>query len=112
MIRAREDEERSKNKAEAYANKVIPEARGKAQRAIEDASGYRDEVIARERKGEANRFSKLYAEYRKAPDVTRERLYIETLEDVLSKNNKVLVDVKGWQQHDVPATGSTDEGER
>lgn len=94
VIRAREDEERSKNKAEAYANKVIPEARGKAQRAIEDANGYRDEVIARA-EGEAARFTKLYGEYRKAPGVTRERLYIETLEEVLSNNNKVLVDVKG-----------------
>ena len=94
VIRAREDEERAKNKAEAYANKIIPEARGEAQRAIENATGYRDEVIARA-EGEASRFSKLYTEYRKAPEVTRERLYIETIQEVLSNNNKVLVDVKG-----------------
>ncbi|WP_263081167.1 FtsH protease activity modulator HflK [Endozoicomonas sp. Mp262] len=94
VIRAREDEERSKNKAEAYANKVIPEARGQAQRALEDANGYRDEIIARA-EGEADRFSRLYSEYRRAPDVTRERLYIETVEEVLGNTSKVLVDVKG-----------------
>ncbi len=93
VIRAREDEERAKNKAEAYANKVIPEARGQAQRAIEDANGYRDEIIARA-EGEADRFSRLYSEYRRAPDVTRERLYLETVEEVLGNTSKVLVDVK------------------
>ncbi|MDD7805717.1 MAG: FtsH protease activity modulator HflK [Endozoicomonas sp. (ex Botrylloides leachii)] len=94
VIRAREDEERSKNRAEAYANMIIPEARGKAQRTIENASAYRDEVIAKA-EGEASRFSEFYTEYRKAPEVTRERLYIETMQDILSKNNKVLIDVKG-----------------
>ncbi len=94
VIRAREDQERAKNRAEAYANKVIPEARGQAKRAIENANGYRDETIARA-EGEAARFSNLYAEYIKAPDVTRERLYLETVESVLSKSSKVLVDVKG-----------------
>ena len=94
VIRAREDEERAKNKAEAYANKVIPEARGMAQRTIEDANGYRDEIIARA-EGEASRFTNLYSEYRRAPDVTRERLYLETVEEVLGNTSKVLVDVKG-----------------
>lgn len=94
VIRAREDEERAKNKAEAYANKVIPEARGQAQRALEDANGYRDEIIARA-EGEADRFNRLYTEYRRAPDVTRERLYLETVEGVLGNTSKVLVDVKG-----------------
>ena len=94
VIRAREDEERAKNNAEAYANKIVPEARGMAQRAIEEAHGYRDEIIARA-EGEANRFIKLYSEYRKAPDITRERLYIETIENVFMNSNKVLVDVKG-----------------
>ncbi len=94
VIRAREDEQRAKNKAEAYANKIIPEARGKAQRSIEEANAYRDETIARA-EGESDRFSKLYSEYKRAPDVTRERLYIETVEEVLKNTSKVLVDVKG-----------------
>lgn len=94
VIRAREDEERAKNKAEAYANKVIPEARGQAQRVLEDANGYRDEIIARA-EGEADRFNRLYTEYRRAPDVTRERLYLEAVEGVLGNTSKVLVDVKG-----------------
>ncbi len=94
VIRAREDEQRAKNKAEAYANKVIPEARGKAQRTYEEASAYRDETIARA-EGESQRFNKLLTEYTRAPDVTRERLYLETIEEVLGSTSKVLVDVEG-----------------
>ncbi|WP_277052993.1 FtsH protease activity modulator HflK [Zestomonas thermotolerans] len=90
VIRAREDEQREKNQAESYANGVVPEARGQAQRLLEEASAYRDEVIARAQ-GEAERFSKLLAEYRKAPEVTRERLYLETMQDMLSNTSKVLV---------------------
>ena len=90
VIRAREDEQRAKNQAEAYANGVVPEARGQAQRIIEDANGYRDEVIARAQ-GEAERFSKLLTEYRKAPEVTRERLYLEAMQEVFSNTSKVLV---------------------
>lgn len=94
VIRAREDEERAKNTAQAYANKVVPEARGQAQRTLEEANAYRDEITARA-EGEADRFSKLYSEYKRAPEVTRERLYLETVEEVLSNTNKVLVDVEG-----------------
>lgn len=94
VIRAREDEQRAKNKAEAYANKVVPEARGKAQRTIEEANAYRDELIAKA-EGESERFSKLLTEYRRAPEVTRERLYLETVEEVLGNTSKVLVDVEG-----------------
>ncbi len=90
VIRAREDEQRSRNQAETYANGVVPEARGQSQRIIEDANGYRDEVVSRA-KGEADRFTKLLTEYRKAPDVTRERLYLETMQDVYSNTSKVLV---------------------
>lgn len=90
VIRAREDEQREKNQAESYANGVIPEARGQAQRMLEEANGYRDEVIARAR-GEADRFTKLVAEYRKAPEITRERLYIDTMQEVMSNTSKVLV---------------------
>ncbi|WP_371364298.1 FtsH protease activity modulator HflK [Pseudomonas sp. QL9] len=90
VIRAREDEQREKNQAEAYANGVVPEARGQAQRIIEEANGYRDEVVSRAQ-GEADRFNKLTAEYHKAPDVTRQRLYLDTMQDVLSQTSKVLV---------------------
>jgi len=90
VIRAREDEQREKNMAETYANGVIPEARGQAQRMLEDASGYRDEVISRAT-GEADRFTKLVAEYRKAPEVTRERLYLDTMQELMSNTSKVLV---------------------
>lgn len=93
-IRAREDEQRLKNEAEAYANDIIPRARGDAARQIEEANAYRESVIARAQ-GESSRFLQLLAEYTKAPEVTRRRLYIETVEEVLSGANKVMVDVKG-----------------
>ncbi|WP_447738342.1 FtsH protease activity modulator HflK [Pseudomonas laurentiana] len=98
VIRAREDEQRARNQAESYANGVVPEARGQAQRIIEDANGYRDEVIARA-KGEADRFTKLLGEYRKAPDVTRQRLYLETMQEVYSKSSKVMVATKDGQSN-------------
>ncbi len=94
VIKAREDEERVKNEAEAYANGIVPEARGGAQRQIEEASAYREEVIANA-EGEAERFNKLLAEYRKAPEVTRERLYLDALQEVYTNTNKVMVDVEG-----------------
>ena len=90
VIRAREDEQREKNQAETYANGVVPEARGQAQRLIEDASGYRDEVVSRAT-GEADRFTALVAEYRKAPEITRERLYLDTMQELMSNTSKVLV---------------------
>ncbi|MDH4570145.1 FtsH protease activity modulator HflK [Pseudomonas sp. BN414] len=98
VIRAREDEQRAKNQAEAYANAVVPEARGQAQRIIEDANGYRDEVVARA-EGEADRFIKLLTEYQKAPEVTRQRLYLETMQDVLANTSKVLVSGKDGQSN-------------
>lgn len=98
VIRAREDEQRARNQAESYANGVVPEARGQAQRIIEDANGYRDEVIARA-KGEADRFTKLVTEYRKAPDVTRQRLYLETMQEVYSNSSKVMVATKDGQNN-------------
>ncbi len=98
VIRAREDEQRAKNQAEAYANAVVPEARGQAQRIIEDANGYRDEVVARA-EGEADRFTKLLAEYQKSPEVTRQRLYLETMQDVLANTSKVLVSGKDGQSN-------------
>lgn len=94
VIKAREDEQRAKNEAEAYANGVVPEARGRAQRLLEEANAYREEVVARAT-GEASRFLALLTEYQKAPEVTRERLYIDTLQDVLARTGKVMVDVEG-----------------
>lgn len=88
------DKERYVNEAEAYANTVIPEARGKAQRMMEEASAYKEKVIAKA-SGEAGRFEKLLTEYKKAPQVTRDRLYLDALSEVYANSSKVLVDVEG-----------------
>lgn len=94
VIKAREDQERLVNEAQAYSNGIIPESRGKAQRLIEEANGYKAKVVV-EATGKAQRFENLLAEYRKAPEVTRERLYLDAVEEVMSKSSKVLVDVEG-----------------
>ncbi len=94
VIKAREDEQRVKNQAQSYANGIVPEARGTAQRMLEEASAYREQVVSKA-EGESKRFLALLAEYEKAPDVTRERLYLDTMQDVLAKNPKVLMDVEG-----------------
>ena len=94
VTRAKEDRERLKNEAEAYANGIIPEARGAAQRQLEEAQAYKEQVVARA-DGEAQRFANLYTEYRKAPKVTRERLYIDALETLYTDATKVMVDVDG-----------------
>jgi membrane protease subunit HflK len=94
VTQAREDEERFKNEAEAYRNEVIPKARGASARMREEAEAYKNEVIARA-EGEAVRFKQLLKEYKKAPAITRERLYIDMMESVLSKSSKVMVDVDG-----------------
>lgn len=88
---ARADQERMRNEAEAYANKIIPEARGKAARIVQEGQAYKQRVIA-EASGEAKRFLSVYEEYRKAPEVTRKRMYLETMSGVLGSANKVLVD--------------------
>ena len=93
-IMAREDQVRIINEAEAYANDVIPRARGAAARQIEEANAYRESVIARAR-GEADRFVRVLTEYERAPVVTRERMYIEAIEDVLAGSHKVIVDIEG-----------------
>lgn len=92
-IKAREDEQRLVNEAEAYSNDVIPKARGAAARLLEESEGYKQRTIAKA-KGEAGRFVQLLTEYEKAPDITRERLYIDTLESVLQKSNTLMLDVK------------------
>ena len=93
-IKAREDQQRLINEAEAYANDVIPKARGAAARKIQEAEAYKEQVIAKST-GEVSRFTKLLIEYRKAPAVTRQRLYLESMESVLAKTKTVMVDVKG-----------------
>ncbi|HEY8940266.1 MAG TPA: FtsH protease activity modulator HflK [Cellvibrio sp.] len=94
VIKAKEDEARLKNQAQAYANGIIPEARGRAQRMLEEAEAYKAEVVARA-EGESDRFESLLTEYKRAPAVTRQRLYLETVESVMSKSSKVMVDVAG-----------------
>ena len=94
VIKAKEDEERLKNQAQAYANEIVPVARGAAQRAIEEANAYRDRVVAKA-EGEADRFNKILTEYNKAPEVTRERLYLDAIEQVMANSTKVMVDVEG-----------------
>lgn len=86
------DKERFVNEAEAYANTVVPEARGKSQRILEEANAYKERVIALA-EGEAKRFEKLLVEYKKAPEVTRERLYLDSISEVYANTSKVLVDV-------------------
>ena len=88
---ARADMERSKNEAEAYANDVIPRARGEAAKILQAAEAYKKEVVAKA-EGEASRFLSIYAEYAKAKDVTQERMYLETMEQVLADINKIIID--------------------
>ena len=92
-IRAREDQNRFKNQAETYAKQVVPNARGKAARIIEDATAYRSQAISKAQ-GESSRFEQLSTAYNKAPGVTRERLYLETMEQVLENSSKVMIDSK------------------
>ena len=94
VIRAREDEQRAQNQAQQFANQRIPEARGEAQRQIEQANAYKQQAIA-QAEGEASRFDQLLVEYQKAPEVTRQRLYIESLQDVMTASSKVMIDVEG-----------------
>lgn len=94
VIKAREDQERLVNEAQAYSNAIIPESRGKAQRLLEEANGYKAKVIV-EAQGESQRFLDLLREYKKAPEVTRERLYLDAVQEVMSNSSKVLVDVEG-----------------
>lgn len=92
--KAREDKQRYEGDARAYSNDIVPKARGAAARALEDAQAHRERVVA-EAEGESARFAQLAAEYQRAPNVVRQRLYYETMEQVLSGSNKVLLDTKG-----------------
>jgi membrane protease subunit HflK len=88
------DQDRLRNEAEAYANRVVPEARGDAARIVQEAEAYREQTV-NEAKGQASRFTQVYQQYKNAPDVTRERIYLETMERVLGGMNKVIVDQNG-----------------
>jgi membrane protease subunit HflK len=93
-IKAREDEQRLKNEAEAYANEVVPKARGAAARLMEESQAYKQRAISRA-EGEASRFKQLLAEYEKAPEVTRERMYLDAMQDIFEQTGTLLVDTKG-----------------
>ena len=93
-VKAQADAERYKNEAQAYQNEVVGKAQGAAQRTILDAEGYRARVVE-SAVGEASRFNQLLTEYEKAPEVTRERLYIEAMESVLGNSTKIMTDTKG-----------------
>jgi membrane protease subunit HflK len=93
-IKAREDKERVSLEAQAYSNDILPNARGAAARQLEDAEGYRARVVANA-EGEADRFSQVLVEYEKAPEVTRQRLYLETMEQILASATKVFLDSDG-----------------
>jgi membrane protease subunit HflK len=92
-IKAREDKEKLENQAEAYANEVVPRARGEAARRVADASAYKDRVIA-EAEGDASRFLAILKEYQREPKVTRERLYLEAIESMLGQTSKVMLDTE------------------
>lgn len=94
VIKAGQDRDRLRNEAVAYANDVIPRARGTASRLLEEASGYRERVIA-QAQGDAERFRQVLEQYQKAPVVTRERLYLETMQQVYSNVSKVMIDSSG-----------------
>lgn len=93
-VKAGQDRDRQVNEGQAYANDVIPRARGTASRLFEEANGYKSRVVANA-EGEASRFKQVLAEYSKAPEVTRQRLYLDTVQQVLSSTSKVMIDTKG-----------------
>jgi membrane protease subunit HflK len=94
IARAGQDAQSNINVANTYRNRVVNEAKGDAAKIVQAAQGYREQVV-REARGQASRFDALYAQYRRAPAVTRERLYIETMQMVLSTASKVIIDAKG-----------------
>jgi membrane protease subunit HflK len=93
---ARIDYERAQNEAQTYANRVVPEARGKVAQITQSAEGYRQQTVA-DANGQTSRFLQIYEQYKKAPDVTRERMYLETMERVLGSTNKVILDAGNGQ---------------
>jgi membrane protease subunit HflK len=98
---ARADLERAQNEAQTYANRVLPEARGRVAQILQGAEAYREQTVA-EATGQTSRFLKIYDEYKKAPDVTRQRIYLETMERVLGNADKVILDPGAGGQGVVP----------
>jgi membrane protease subunit HflK len=98
---ARANLEQLQNEAQTYANKIVPDARGRAAQIIQAAEGYKEQAVA-EAKGQSSRFLKVYEEYKKAPDVTRERIYLETMERVLGGSEKLIYDGGSSGQGVVP----------
>jgi membrane protease subunit HflK len=92
-VKAGQDRERQKNEGQAYANDVVPKARGAASRLMQESEGYRARVVANAQ-GEASRFSKILVEYQKAPGVTRDRMYLEAMQQIFTSTTKVMVDTK------------------
>jgi membrane protease subunit HflK len=92
VVAAREDKEKLQNEAERYALTIVPEARGQAQARIRNAEGYKLEVVANA-EGEVGRFTQLLQEYEKAPKVTRDRMYIDAMQSVLSRTTKIMIDI-------------------
>lgn len=117
VVKAREDRQRLISEAEAYANDILPKARGQAARLTEEANAYREQVVSRA-EGEASRFNSILTQYQKAPEVTRQRMYLDTVEQVLGSSSKIMVSAKSsgqmmylpldkWMQDDksgLPAT--------
>jgi modulator of FtsH protease HflK len=94
---ARADLERAQNEAQTYANRVVPEARGKAAQIVQAAEAYREQTVA-EAKGGSSRFTRVYDEYKKAPEVTRQRMYLETMERLFGGTDKIIMDSGGQGQ--------------
>ena len=99
--RARADQERLRNEAESYANDIIPRARGEAERLVQEAEAYKQEVVARS-EGDAQRFTQVYTAFKAAKDVTTKRIYLETMEEILSKADKYVIDQSGGASGVVP----------
>ena len=97
VVRAQQDQERFKNEGQAYANDVVPKAEGIAARLVQEANGYKQSVISTAH-GDADRFTQVLSEYQKAPQVTRERMYLDTMQQVLGSTSKVIIDTKGGNQ--------------
>lgn len=93
-VKAGQDRERQKNEGEGYANDIIPKASGAAARLIEEANAYKQRVIA-QAEGDASRFRQVYAEYAKAPEVTRKRMYLDTMQEIFANTGKIMLDTKG-----------------
>jgi membrane protease subunit HflK len=118
---ARSDLERAKNEAESYRNDILPRAQGEAERMLQEAAAYREEVVARAT-GDASRFKAVYEQYKVAKDVTRQRIYLETMEQILAGMNKIVIDPAGaGSQGVIPylplpelkkATGGTEGGQK